>query len=282
VSLGAVNVVGQGPTELLKGATPDRVPEDGLWSVTIESDVGWYVILSQDCDIVRDKVDDPCLLVCPLTCVSDQRWMALRHGPYSPREFPFPDAKIAGQGNDGKPVANLRFVTSVDKEALLDDSVKTLRPLSAPQRDRFQAWAGRRFMRAAFDDALNEDVLAPSATVLLGYLSKARADLEGGRTPNASGIFMCCAEEWMVGGTDRLVSLNAITTEAAMASVGATREVVESGRAFVEGKLRAKLPAGKGYGLELVLWTLDSMPASRYRDLAPWVIESAEDRLGAW
>ena len=55
--------------------------------------------------------------------------------------------------------------------------------------------------------------------------------------------------------------------------------VLESGRSFIEGKLRAKLPAGKGYSLSLNLWTLDAMPASTYRDLAEWTFEVSGDPL---
>lgn len=94
---------------------------------------------------------------------------------------------------------------------------------------------------------------------------------------------MLCVEEWLVGGSEKLISLNAVTSHASMAAVGLPKDapevVLESGRAFIEKQLRAKLPAGEGYGLELAIWTLDALPASRYRDMAPWTFDTAVDAL---
>ena len=53
ISLGAVTLVGAGPSAAVSAADAE-VDDDALWSVTVESDAGWYVVVSQDCDIVRD------------------------------------------------------------------------------------------------------------------------------------------------------------------------------------------------------------------------------------
>jgi hypothetical protein len=55
----------------------------------------------------------------------------------------------------------MRVVASLDEQALLSDQISTLRPLSAPQRERFAEWLGRRFVRAAHDDLITEQVLDP-------------------------------------------------------------------------------------------------------------------------
>ncbi len=280
ISLGAVSLVGQGPSEALRDVPAPVASGPGeLWSVTVESDVGWYVIVSQDCDIVRDVADEPCLLVSPLKYVSAERWSQLRHGPYSPMEFPYPEDKIGPTADGAKPVVDARFFTSVDKNALLEGSVATLRPLTGPQQERFQSWLGRRFARLAHDYDVEECVLRPAAAALLGYLKTAQKAQADGKAPTASGQVMLAAEEWFVGGTDKLISLHVITSTASVAATGTTVEVLESGRSFIEGKLRAKLPAGKGYGLSLNLWTLDAMPASTYRDLAEWTFEPPGDPL---
>jgi hypothetical protein len=47
----------------------------------------------------------------------------------------------------------------------------------------------------------------------------------------------------------------------------------------VEQRLASRLPADRGYVCALEVWTLDALPASRYRDLAPWVFEDPGDPL---
>lgn len=285
VSMGAVSIVGYGRSELGTAVGNDD-EQEGLWSITVEPEVGWYVVLSQDCDIVRHYDDEPCLLVCPLKFVGEARWNALRHGPYSPREFPFTGERL-NLGGGGFVVADLRYVTSLDKQALLEDNVRTLRPLSPPQKERFQAWVGSRFWRAPISDAVNEDVLAPVAQCLLGILANAKSDLEAGRNPPASGQLMLAAGEWMVGGSERLVKIVMFTSEALMreaklpADSGDAAALMESGRDFVEKKLRRCLPSGKGYAITLETYTLDAMSVQTYRDYAPWTYDSPGDPLAA-
>lgn len=102
ISLGAVTLVGAGSADAVEaaGLEPDN---DTLWSVTVESEAGWYVVLSQDCDIVRDPGEEPCIVVCPLDYVSERRWQQLRGGPYSARHFPIPDDKGLRPDDAGGP-----------------------------------------------------------------------------------------------------------------------------------------------------------------------------------
>jgi len=97
---------------------------------------------------------------------------------------------------------------------------------------------------------------------------------------------MLAADEWRVGGSEKLVIFAVITSEATMTeSAGLTdddrEDIIETGRARIEKRLRTKLPPVKGYGLTLEIWTLDAMPAVRYRDLAPWTFEKPGDPLEA-
>lgn len=291
IALGAVSMVGRGPSAVLDAAGGEPGGPDDVWSVTIESDVGWYVIVSQDCDVVRDVADEPCLLVCPLTYVPESRWLALRHGPYSPREFPFPDEKLSARPEGQRPVANLRFVTSVVKEALLHEDVESLRPLSGRQHELFGAWVGRRFARAAHDDAMEADVLGPAEACILAALSAATAAQQAGKTPTSSGKLVLAAEEWYVAGTDKLVAFHVVVSEASLrhagydldeeddAGAGSASNDVEAGRKFIEKKLRSRLPPDKGYAVSLEVWTLDQLSAAAYRELSPWVFERPGDPL---
>src|SRR3954468_294211 len=141
VSLGAVSVVGRGPTAALASTGQPTPAEDELWNLTVDSEVGWYVVLSGPCDIVRDPALEPCLTVCPVTLVDAGRYAQLRRGGYSPREFPLPAEKLRAACSVPKdtpfhPVADSRFIASIDKTALVHPNVQTLRPLTGPQQQR--------------------------------------------------------------------------------------------------------------------------------------------------
>jgi hypothetical protein len=286
ISLGAVTLVGRGASPVLVDAGVEA-ETDEVWSLTVEIDAGWYVVLSQDCDIVRGREDEPCLLVGPLKYVPEERWLALRHGPSSPREFPYPPDKLPDRPGQ-RPVADLRFVTSVDKAALLHESVDSLRPLSGRQRERFAAWVGRRYTRAAHDDLVVEDVLAPAGAFIRDIIGKARKAIASGKNPTTSGRFALAVDEWHVDGTDNLVQFHTIVTAASLRAAGLANDAgeideaaLEAGRAWIEQRLATRLPADRGYACALEVWTLDALPASRYRELTPWVFEDPGDPLAS-
>ena len=92
INLGAASILGRGPSPTLHAAYPTMAPmADQPWSIMLVSELGWYVVLSQDCDIARSPDVEPCILVCPLEAVPQPDWQSLRSGPYSPREFPYPE-----------------------------------------------------------------------------------------------------------------------------------------------------------------------------------------------
>lgn len=285
ISLGATTVVGRGFSTLLEAAGAEDVESGQVWSLTIESTVGWYVILSQDCDIVRDPTIEPCLMVCPLQYVSVEEWEQLRHGPYSPREFPYPTDKL-GVPEDRRPVVDARVVTSMEKYAIFSDGVQTLRPLSPAQHQRFALWIARRFARAAHSDQVEKDVLTPAESVIRGIIRTATLAREANTGLNASGRVALAVDEWLVGGNDRLIELVAVTSPASLRAAGLLddeavldRDLVESGRAWIEKKILSRLPPGGGYVCKLHLMTLDKMTADEYRSLAPWVFDGPGDPL---
>lgn len=287
ISLGAVTIIGRGPSTFLAASgVAEGSPEfDEVWSLTAESSVGWYVILSQDCDIVRAPEVEPCLMVCPLEYIDYADWLQLRHGPYSPREFPYPNDKLSVPSGKGA-VVDARIVTSMEKRALLSDAVSTLRPLTGGQHERFSAWLARRFDRAAHNDLIDQHVLRPSAAVISTSLRKAALDVAASKSPTAAGRVCSCVDEWLIGGNDRMVRLVAVTSPATLRSAGLVNEdgeldedMIESGRKWLEAKMRSKLPSGGGYVLSLEIRTLDVMRGDEIRGLAEWVLDHPGDPL---
>lgn len=282
ISLGAVTLVGAGPAAAVTAAAAE-VDDDALWSVTIESDAGWYVVVSQDCDIVRDPDEEPCIVVCPLVYVTAERWRQLRSGPYSPRHFPFPEEKGLRRGDDGWPAASLLYVSSVDKTALLHHSVRQLSPLTGPQRARFGRWVARRYGRPAHDDLVERDVLS-TAGARIRQLARSYARADG---PTDVMRLVAATEEWYVEATDRTVKLHAILTEGSADDAGLWdhraadwhHRRIEQAAERLRKDLARRLPANSGYGLAVNPTTLDRVPASQFLTWAVWTFESS-DPLG--
>lgn len=282
ISLGAVTLVGAGPSAAVTAAAAE-VEDDALWSVTVESEAGWYVVLSQDCDIVRDPDEEPCIVVCPLVYVGQARWRQLRSGPYSPRHFPFPDEKGLRPDRDRWPAASLLYVSSVDKTALLHDSVRQLSPLTGPQRARFGRWVARRYGRPAHDDLVERDVLA-AAGARIRSLAKSYTRADG---PTDVMRLVAATEEWYVEAGDLSVKLHAVLTEASAHDAGLWDDAngdwhiqrIEQATGKLRKDLAKRLPAGSGYALNVNATTLDRVPASQYLSWAVWTFEGA-DPLG--
>lgn len=272
ISLGAVVLAGSGPKVAPEG------PEGQLWTLSIDSDVGWYAIISQDCDIRRSIDTEPCVLVCPVMYVPTERYNNLRRGPYSPRAFPLsPETFSTPEGQ--MPVADLRYVTAIDKRALLHADVDVRHPLTGPQRARFAAWVARRFGRPAHDDYVERDVLSKVAkrikTLSSGF-DKA------GKQPSDLQRLVAATDEWFVAGSDKMVELKAALTEPTAKTAGLwdgkagrfALERIDAAARRLQGDLRKNLPEGRGFVLKLEAVTLDLVPASEFRaSWAPWVLE---------
>jgi len=288
LSLGAVTLVGVGPSAAWTSTAEHQgltlpPPDEHLWSLTIESDVGWYVVITQDCDIVRDPNVEPCLVVCPLRHVSLAHWQALRSGPGSPREFPFPDGRGVPAPEGARPIADLRFVTSVDKTALLHPSVQSLKPLSGPQRSTFGSWVGARYARVPHLDVLERDVLPKSG----GIVRKLAARFAAGDRANPEVRLIGATEQWYLGGNDKRVLFIPMLSAAGARASGlwdAARDdfdhtAVEAGAKRLSSKLRAALPAGGGYACAVEPKTLYGVTAADLLEWSEWVVEGPSDPL---
>jgi hypothetical protein len=279
VSLGAVTLVGAGPAAAVDAAAAE-VDSDALWSVTVESEAGWYVVISQDCDIVREPDEEPCIVVCPLVYVPEHRWRQLRSGPYSPRHFPFPDDKGLRPDDGRWPAASLLYVSSVDKTALLHRSVRQLSPLTGPQRARFGRWVARRYGRPAHDDLVERDVLA-KAGARIRALARSYTTSDN---PTEVMRLVAATEEWYVEATDRNVKLHAILTEGSANAAGLWNDQVsdwhhqriEQAAGQLRKDLAKRLPANSGYALAVNATTLDTVAASQYLSWAVWTLEGSD------
>ncbi len=279
ISLGAVTLVGAGRSAAATAAAAE-VYSEALWSLTVESEAGWYVVISQDCDIVRDPGIEPCIVVCPLTYVTADRWRQLRSGPSSPRHFPFPDEPRLRPDDERWPVANLLYVSSVDKTALLHTSVRQLAPLTGPQRARLAAWVARRYGRIAHDDFVERDVLAPAGERIRRLAaSHRRAD-----TPTDVMRLVAATEEWYVEADERTVKLHAVLTEGSAVSAGLwddtlgdwAHERIARATEQLRRDLAKRIPAQSGYALAVNPTTLDRVPASQYLSWAVWTLEDTD------
>jgi len=278
ITLGATNIVGRGPTPTVAEASPDvTVGPDQVWTLTLVSGLGLYVVLSQDCDIVRATESEPCLLVCPLEALPEQEWTALRHGPYSPREFPCPPTESLGLPHGTAPVANLRFVTSLDKAALLSDAFTHTPALrSAAVRERFGTWLGRRAARAAHPDAREQDVLAAAGERVRSLAKQAVKKAGAGLSP--SQMLVLAAEEWFLGPGEQLVPFQLILTPSSAAAAGlwddnasAFKDAqINTAALALAADLSKRATPGLGYVVTVEVHTLDRVPASQYRTWSEW------------
>ncbi|MHC6591550.1 hypothetical protein [Arthrobacter sp. C152] len=287
ISLGAVNIVGVGHSAAWNSTAQHEglaeiEPGEEVWSLSIESDVGWYVVITQDCDIARSPQIEPCLVVCPVKYVPSQDWQALASGPRSPRYFPLPDDKFPGM--DGKlPIADLRFLTSVDKTALLHPSVKVLHPLSAPQRANFGRCIGSRYARVPHPDKLEQDVL-PKAATLIRKLAKKYA---AGDTSDPEVRLVGAARGWYLGGNDKRVVFIPMISEATAKASGLWNTTagdfdmksIESGQKRLRNQLLASLPAGAGYACSVESRTLHSTSAADLLEWSEWIVEEIRETL---
>lgn len=291
LTLGAVTIVGRGQTPAVTRAGGKARAKD-IWSVTMENPLGWYAIVSGACDIFRDPRIEPCIAVAPITSVTKERYQQLRSGEYSPREFPLPArdlAKIICAVDTGGfwPIVDLRYVTSVDKTALLNAKVESRRPLTGPQQKRFSTWVGRRYNRPAHSDQLEQHVLG-KAGAKISKLAVQFAKSTTRATASPEVLLVGAAREWLIGGSERHIEINVVIDVKSAQSVGmydsTNNEIngpqVRSAAGKLAKVLAATMPADSGYVLTVKPITLDGINAGEYLALEPWLWADADDPLG--
>ncbi len=272
----AIAGVGSAVAPELPGAQwPEEPRPDDAWAVAVDAESGWYVLLSQDCDIVDD--DEPTVQIAPLVMLSDDRWQILHKGGYSSRYFAYPDDKfVSSEGL--RPAVDLAWVTTVLKGSLGADAVRCVRPFTGPNRARFSEWLAARLGRVPFPDEIVENVLAHFDYVRNDRISKFSKAQKGGGTASIEARVVGAAQRWYARVDGRRVHILGELTGPSLAAAGFVNDegqldVEELTRAqnrfaaSVTKRINAKAP-DSGYEARITLVDLAKIPASQFREFA--------------
>lgn len=298
ITLGAISIVGVGHGAALdlasttNSASPDdSTTEEQLWSVTIENESGLYVVLSQDCDIVRDPSIEPCLVVASVRYVDTEEWNELISGPSSPRQFPIQDPR-SGPSTLLKPhaVADIRYVTSVDKTALLHPRVDFWHPLSATSRDQFRDWVGRRYSRAPHPDNWEQYVLPAVRKRVKNGLKqygkwaeveeekkKSNGKVKSLPLPSPEDRLLGAITSWYVYGNDKRVNFVAVVSERSLkksrfwGSQALDEEAYKKAVRELGVQMRAEL-SSNAYALSFQARTAHMINLADLTEWSPWIV----------
>lgn len=274
----AVTGVGPAGAPDLPGAEwPQEIGPRDAWTVAVDAETGWYVLLSQDCDIVRPADDEPTVLVAPLIAVSAEEWSDLRHNAYSARRWAYPSEKL-GLGADAWVAVDLAWTTSVIKGSLGASGVRAVRPLTGPNKAAFAEWLAARTGRTPFPDDVVECVLDPFHDVRLRLLKRFDKATSTGGTPPLEARAVGAATGWYARVDGRLVhaigELSGLSLERAGfldadgAPVVDELEKAQSRLQVEVVKRMNKVAENSGFEFRVQLVDLATMRASQFREFA--------------
>lgn len=276
----ALAIAGVGPATaegLPAGSWPQNVGPNDAWSATVLSPSGWYVLLSQDCDLVRSPQSEPTVLIAPLVIIPRTAWDSLRRS-YSARRFAYPRDKFTSLKDDEGVAVELPWTSSVLKGSLQAPGVKAMRPLTGPERREFSLWLSQRTGRIALPDDVVTRVLDPAHDVRQTLLKK---HSKGSQNPEALGV--AAAERWFVRRRENQVTLfGQITTKSLMfaglidAKYQPDGEKIELCRAALEQAILNKMGRPRSdkdsqYEVKVILGMLEKMKASDFIEFVPLV-----------
>jgi len=288
ISLGAIAIVGTTASEVT-GTKGRHSVEVEVTSITVETESGWYAVLTQDCDIVRQSSLEPCIVVAPVLYVGEEEWRQLRRGMLSYRRFPLdPDAlePIEGSaaqrsGSAGMPVVDVRYVSSIDKTALAVHYDQRF-PLRGEHKVRFADWVGSRFARESFADSVANTVL-PEVQARLTSMQKAR-DSRGSNATPAMRV-ACSCNEWYVRASDRYVEVmgrrhpELAKANGLLASVRSEpTETTWNENDFHAGAMKLSTEVnrrlgGSGFSAKIVTEDFHQLSAAAFETYALWISE---------
>ena len=270
----AVAGVGEPPRHTLPaGQWPDGVGPDDAWAAAVESATGWYVLLSQDCDIVRDDTDEPTILVAPLMYCTRDEWDDLRHNGYSSRKWAYPSEKFRNLSGDKALCVDLAWTTSVLKGALRAPGVHGVRPLTGPVKRDFSEWAAARTGRVPFPDDVVEKVLDPCYEVRTRLLRTFNKKKESG-SPPLDARAVGAVERWFAHHSGRQVTFLGQLTGSRLIEARLVddaghvlSEDLEAGRTRLETAVvsrMANVDPHSGFQARVVLIDLAKMSAAEF------------------
>lgn len=288
IDLGAIAIVGTTTSEVT-GTRGRKAAGVEVTSITVETESGWYAVLTQDCDIVRQASLEPCIVVAPVLYVPEEEWRQLRRGMLSYRRFPLdPEAlePIEGSaahrsGSTGMPVVDVRYVSSIDKTALAAHYDQRF-PLRGERKVRFADWVGSRFARQSFADPVADTIL-PEVAARLTSMQRARDNRGANATPAMR--VACSCNEWYVRATDRYVEVmgrrdpELAKANGLLATVKAEpTETTWNVQDFDAGakKLSAEINhrlGGSGFTVKVVTEDFHELSAAAFETYALWVSE---------
>lgn len=270
----AVAGVGQPPRGTLPaGQWPDEVGPADAWAAAVESATGWYVLLSQDCDVVRDEADEPTILVAPLMYCTPDEWQDLRRNGYSSRKWAYPVEKFGDLDADKALCVDLAWTTSVLKGALRAPGVHGVRPLTGPAKRDFSEWVAARSGRVPFPDDVVIKVLDPCYEVrarLLKTFNKKKAT----GSPPLEARAVGAVERWFANHSGKQVTFLGQLTGARLVDAQLVDEDgqvladdLESGRRRLEAAVVAKMAhvdPHSGFQVRVVLVDLAKVSAAEF------------------
>ncbi|MCB1257301.1 MAG: hypothetical protein KDB26_09365 [Microthrixaceae bacterium] len=273
----AVAGVGVAVAPELPGARwPTEPGEADAWAVAVDAATNWYVLLSQDCDIV-DAGDEPTVLIAPLVLVPVQEWQVLHRNGYSARRFAYPHDKfILPEGF--MPVVDLAWVTTVLKGSLTAEVVRCVRPFTGPNRAHFGEWLATRFGRVPFSTEVVENVLDHFDYVRVRLTKSFVKASQSGGTASMEARAVGAVVRWYsrVDGP-RVHVLGELTRQSLLAAgfINDDNELDIEGLAKAQERLSAAVTkrinaksAHGGYEARVTLADLELVPASQFREFA--------------
>lgn len=271
----AIGGVGPATGEHLpQAAWPTGVLDSDAWVAAISSETGWYVLLTQDCDIVREPAREPTVLLAPLVLVDEGDWNDLSRNGYSPRRYAYPCGKFSGVPAGKALIVDLAWTTSVLKGSLGASSVQAVRPLTGPNKRSFSEWLAARAGRAPFPDDVVSAVLDPCYDVRKRLSARYDKATASGSTAPAEARAVAAAERWFAHLDGRLVTILGQVSGRSLATanfVGEDGAVLTADLARAETKLQSEVikrmnlvGARSGYQIRIKLVDLAVLPASQF------------------
>lgn len=270
-------IAGIGPAgvdQLPAGVAHPAVAPADAWASALGSDTGQYVLLSQDCDIVREPAREPTVQIAPLTLVDQAIWNDLNRNGYSARWYAYPAAKFTGIPDGMGLAVDLAWTTSILKGSLAAPGVTAVRPLTGPEQRSFSEWLAARTGRIPFPDSVVTDVLDPCHNVrrrLINGFYKTTGPTDA----KVEARVVAAVDRWFARVDGRLVTILGAVTGPRLQSAGLihpdTGEVLITDLATGTTKLQAQVVKAMNqinpdseYILAIKIADLSTMRASQF------------------
>lgn len=284
ISFGAIGIAVRSGSAFAESAGLVDAGEPGVVALTVETASGWYAVLSQDCDIVRDPADEPCLAIAPVMYVPEHTWTRLHQGQTSYKQFPLQVDQVAPVDRahaqripDGhRPVVDIRYVGTVDKTALAA-GFEQRHPLPGKDKLAFQVWVGQRFGRDSFADVVHEKVLPAARSAIDAALGAQLAGESSSRTRIVGSI-----SQYWVRATDRYVEVMGRLEPNRARAAGVLKRASGTDR-WNTTELTAGCKAltaaantamrATGYTVKFTTANFDDLSASEFETYALWTVE---------